>query len=136
MMISDTGITFGRASRFNSNRKAMNLAAWSATPVWKEGTTGCVGNLPKSFTGTLDDPVISEDGRQFLADLLLQLSDSQIRGLFETARVELRLRDPSKPLSGAATAGEWADVFKAKRREIVGKHCPTAAKEVNVVSHR
>ena len=49
----------------------------------EEGTTGCVGNLPKSFTGTLKDPVISEEGRAFLANLLRQLSDAQIRALFE-----------------------------------------------------
>jgi hypothetical protein len=41
----------------------MNYVAWAATPVWKAGSEGCVGDLPKSFTGTLKDPVISEAGR-------------------------------------------------------------------------
>ena len=59
--------------------------------MWK-GTDGCIGNLPKSFTGTLKDPAISEDGRRFLARLLAQFSDAQRRDLFETARVDVRAR--------------------------------------------
>jgi hypothetical protein len=123
MMINDLGLTFGRADKFNSNEKAMHLVDWSATPVWK-GDTGCVGNLPKSFTGTLDDPVISEGGRQFLATLLGHLSDTQIRDIFETARVTLRLRDPQKARSGFSTVDEWVDAFKDKRRQIAERECP------------
>jgi hypothetical protein len=122
MMISDLGLTFGRANTFNLNEKAMNLAEWSATPVWKDAT-GCVGNLPKSFTGTLDNPVISEQGRKFLAGLLDDLTDAQIRDLFETARVTLRLRDPLKVRSGFASIDEWVDAFKQKRSQIVERRC-------------
>jgi hypothetical protein len=122
MMVSDLGLTFGRANMFNTNGKGMNYVAWAATPVWKEGA-GCVGNLPKSFTGTLSDPVISEAGRKFLADRLMQLSDAQIRALFEVARVTLRRRDPAKASSGLATVAEWTDVFKRKRAEIVERRC-------------
>jgi hypothetical protein len=123
MMINDLGLTFGRADRFNSNEKAMHLVEWSSTPVWK-GDTGCVGNLQKSLTGTLDNPVISEAGRQFLAGLLGQLSDTQIQDLFETARVTLRPRDPQRPRSGAATVDEWVSAFKDKRRQIAERRCP------------
>jgi hypothetical protein len=101
----------------------MNYAAWAAVPVWKEGVTGCVGNLAKSFTGTLKDPVISEEGRAFLANLLTQLTDAQIRALFEVSRVTLRLRDPAKARSGFATIDEWTDLFKAKRAQIVERRC-------------
>ena len=70
MLMNDVGLTFGRANLANTNVVgSMNLELWSQTPVWKEGAA-CVGNLPKSLTGTLKDPVISEDGREFLADLL------------------------------------------------------------------
>jgi hypothetical protein len=123
MMINDLGLTFGRADKFNSNEKGMHLVDWSSTPVWK-GDTGCVGNLPKSLTGTLDDPVISEAGRQFLAGLLGQLSDAQIQDLFETARVTLRPRDPQRSRSGAATVDEWVSAFKDKRRQIAERTCP------------
>lgn len=122
LMISDVGLTFGRANLFNSNSKGMDYVRWSATPVWKE-SGGCVGNLSKSATGTLDDPVISEEGRAFLANLLMQLSDDQIAGMFEAARVTLRLRDPGKESSGLATVGEWVEVFKRKRAEIVNRKC-------------
>jgi hypothetical protein len=79
MMINDLGLTFGRVSRFNDNAKSsVNLSAWSNTPVWQndggeEG--GCIGNLPKSASGTLEHPRISEAGRRLLARLLGQLSD-------------------------------------------------------------
>jgi len=123
MMISDLGLTFGKANFKNSNGKGMNFVEWAATPVWREGETGCVAHLSKSFTGTLKDPVISEEGRAFLADLLMKLTDDQIRGLFEVSRVTLRLRDPSKAKSGFSTVEEWTELFKRKRAEIVNRRC-------------
>ena len=122
MMISDLGLTFGKANKFNANGQGVHLAAWAAKPIWKPGDR-CVADLPKSWTGTLDNPVISEGGRAFLADLLTRLSDDQIRALFEVARMDLRLRDPGKPNSGHTTVDEWIDVFKRKRAEIVDRRC-------------
>ena len=123
MLLNDVGLTFGRATAFNSNTKSgVNLARWSTTPIWKDPTR-CVGNLPKSVTGTLDNPVISEQGRQFLSDLLMQLSDAQIHDLFDVSRVQLRLRDPGDVKSGFPTIDEWVDAFKAKRTEIASRHC-------------
>jgi len=122
-MINDVGLTFGRANRFNAtDTGSVNLVAWRQTPVWND-PTGCTGNLPKSFTGTLEDPVISEEGRRFLATLLGQLSDRQIRDLFEAARVHLRVRNPGDPSSGFATIEEWVAAFKEKRAEIVRRRC-------------
>ena len=92
------------------------------TPIWRD-KKACIGHLSKSSTGTLGDPRISEAGRAFLADLLMQLSDDQIRALFEVSRVTLRLRDPAKARSGFATVEEWTDVFKRKRAEIVERRC-------------
>jgi len=124
MIIQDVGVTFGRASTFNNNTKSsVNLAAWSATPIWKGSNGPCVGNLDQSFTGTLDDPVISEAGRQFLAGLLEQLSDNQIRDLFDVARVTLRVRKPGDARSGLPTVDEWAEAFKQKRTEIANRRC-------------
>jgi hypothetical protein len=123
MMLNDVGLTFGRANRYNGETKgAVNLALWSQTPVWKN-PTGCVGNLPKSMTGTLNDPVISEEGRQFLAGLLMQVTDAQLHDLFEVSRVQLRLRNPGDVMSGFATIDEWVAAFKAKRDQIVGRAC-------------
>lgn len=123
LMISDVGLTFGQATRSNANdATGVNLDAWKRTGVWKD-ETGCVGNLPKSFTGTLAEPVISEAGRQFLATLLMQLSDRQLFDLFEAGRVHLRLRSPGKVNSGYATDADWVDAFKAKRQQIVERRC-------------
>jgi hypothetical protein len=124
MFMQDVGVTYGRANAFNENPiGSVNLVGWSTTPVWKTAAGPCVGNLPKSFTGTLDDPVISEPGRQFLAGLLQQLTDAQIRDLFEGARVTLRVREPRNPLSGFATVEDWVSAFKEKRAEIVNRRC-------------
>ena len=108
MLMNDVGLTFGRANLANRNVVgSMNLKLWSQMPVWKEDAR-CVGNLPKSLTGTLKDPVISEDGREFLAGLLERLSDAQLRDMFEAARV-----DPEA----------WTRAFKAKRQQIVDRRC-------------
>ena len=122
LMLNDVGLTFGRANAFNGNEKAMNLVQWAATPVWKDAQQ-CIGNLPKSFTGTLKDPVIGEQGRAFLAGLLTQLTDAQIRALFEVSRVTLRLRSPEKARSGFPTVDEWSNVFRQKRSEIADHRC-------------
>jgi hypothetical protein len=123
LMISDVGLTFGGASRANTNEvSGANLERWRTTPVWKD-VPGCVGNLDRSFTGTLHEPVISEGGRRFLATLLQQLTDRQLRDLFTVGRVTLRMREPGRALSGFATVDEWVAAFKAKRDEITSKRC-------------
>jgi hypothetical protein len=90
--------------------------------VWRD-QPGCVGNIDKSFTGTLERPVIGEAGRRFLATLLQQLSDAQLHDLFDVARVKLRVREPGKALSGFPSIDEWVSVFKQKRAEIAAKRC-------------
>jgi hypothetical protein len=125
MMVSDLGVTFGRAhllSRHLNQVASMNFENWSSVPVWKDPDR-CVAHLQRSFSGTLDDPRISEAGRKFLADLLVQLSDRQIHDLFEVARADRRPRNPGH---GAATASvdDWARAFARKRDEIVRHSCP------------
>ena len=123
LMVSDVGLTFGRAHWANANDHAsVNLVEWQRTPVWREDAR-CVGNLPKSFTGTLHEPVISEAGRQFLAGLLMQLSDRQLHDLFEVSQVKHRLRNPLDVSSGFPTVDEWVTAFKQKRVEIVNRRC-------------
>jgi hypothetical protein len=123
MMLSDLGLTFGRANFTNANAAgSTNLHEWANTPVWKD-ESGCTANLAKSFSGTLKHPVISEHGRRFLAGLMTQLSDEQLTDLFEAARVSLRPRMPARARSGFATVQEWVDAFKAKRSQIVTRKC-------------
>jgi membrane-associated phospholipid phosphatase len=103
---------------------SVNFQEWSTTPIWKDDRA-CVGNLPRSLTGTLRDPVISEEGRQFLADLLQRLSDAQIQALFEGARMDMRSVDAqgNRRQPEAVAIEEWVRVFKAKREEIVNRRC-------------
>ncbi len=123
IMINDLGVTFGRATALHQQRHAsMNLVEWAKVPIWKNADR-CVGNVSGSLKGTLKNPVISEEGRRFLAGLLVQLSDIQIRDLFEVARVQLRLRSPGDVDSGLATVEEWVDTFRRKRQEILGRRC-------------
>ena len=115
MMINDLGVTFGKATLLNRNGpSSVNFDNWSKEPVWKDAKA-CVGNLPSSFTGTLDNPVISEAGRKFLADLLAQLTDVQLHDLFEVSRFDLR---------SESTIDDWVGAFKAKRTEITNATCP------------
>ena len=115
MMIGDVGKTFGRANVLNNDRvAAVNFKEWSQEPIWR-GSTGCVGNLSRSLSGTLGNPRIGEAGRKFLADLLVQLSDAQLHDLFDVSR--FTERDPT------ATVDDWVEAFKHKRTEIVNRRC-------------
>jgi hypothetical protein len=115
MMINDLGKTFGTTSMFNTDKKsAVNFKEWSGTPMWKD-KAACVAQLSKSYTGSLEHPKISEGGRKFLADLLVQLTDRQLRDLFEVAR--FTERDPT------ASVDDWIRAFKQKRDEIASARC-------------
>ena len=122
LMLDDVGLTFGRANFINNNAVAgANLERWSRTPVWKDAS-GCVGNLPRSFTGTLSNPPIGEEGRQFLADLLLRLSSRQIQDLFEIGRFGLRQKSAGEA-EGDDVIDEWVRIFNRKRDEVVTRRC-------------
>jgi len=121
MLLNDVGVTFGHANMFNrASVGSVNLDQWSHAKVW-EDAKACIGGLSKSQTGTLDKPSISEAGRKFLADLLVQLSDAQLHDLFDVARFPARAK-----VVGAKqglTVDEWVDVFKRKRDEVVNRTC-------------
>ena len=115
MMLADLGKTFGKANMWNKDDPgAVNLKAWADSDIWR-GETGCVGDMDQSFTGTLDRPKISEQGRKFLAERLMQLSDQQIRDLFEVSQFTRRDK--------TSTVDDWVRVFKEKREAIVSRTC-------------
>jgi hypothetical protein len=122
MMMHDVGNTFGHANFLNlTSTGSVNFDEWSRTPIWRDART-CVGHMSKSITGTLGEPTISEAGRQFLADLLVQLTDQQLRDLFEVGHVDRRSRKPGSK-EPPASVDEWMTAFKHKRDEIVMKRC-------------
>ena len=81
--------------------------------------------MSQSFTGTLGNPRITEGGRQFLGDLLVQLTDQQLHDLFDVAHVDRHSRNPTRAGQPPATVDEWVAAFKLKREEIVNHHCPS-----------
>ena len=66
-------------------------------------------------------------GLETLAGLLQQLSDRQLRDLFDVAQVPQRLRAPGDDASGFSTVAEWVQAFKAKRNEIAERRCSDRA---------
>ena len=126
LMVNDLGLTFGHAGLMNRNVDSVSLDTWAKVPIWKDKAR-CVADLEGSITGSLSDPTISEAGRAFLADLLVQLTDAQLRDLFETARVKRRSSDPSDDPAKDTPPGrvsEWVAAFKTKRAQIVDLRCP------------
>lgn len=114
MYIHDVGLTFGKTSSLNRQAPSgANFENWSKVRIWTDPKK-CIGNLPKSLTGTLSDPTIHEPGRKFLAGLLAQLSDAQLHDLFEVARF---------PVISRASADDWVAAFKDKRDQIAGITC-------------
>jgi uncharacterized protein YktB (UPF0637 family) len=87
-------------------------------PVWKDDE-GCVAHLSKSFTGSLEHPKVSEEGRRFLAGLLSQLTDEQLHDMFAVARYTRR--EPNVSID------DWVRMFKAKREEIANRRCSVLA---------
>lgn len=122
LVIKDVGGSFGKATQFNTSK--MKLADWDSMVVWKDARQ-CIGNMPRSFTGSLEDPVISEAGRRFLAQRLMMLSDRQLRDLFTVSGVVKR----GETIDGAdgrkrpVTIDDWVRVFKRKRSEIGAARC-------------
>ena len=97
LMINDLGLTFGHSNLLNRNSQgSTNFEKWSEESVWKKADE-CEANLSGGFTSTLKNPVISEAGRRFLADLLAQLTDQQLTDLFSVARMPGRARAENKP---------------------------------------
>jgi hypothetical protein len=122
LVIKDLGVTFGKATKLDNSK--MNLSDWDSAGIWKDAKQ-CIGDLPRSFTGSLEDPKISEAGRKFLADQLMKLRDKQIRDLFVVSNVmrrgeQIEVDGKKRPV----TVDDWVRVFKKKRVEIASAHCP------------
>ena len=105
---------------FRSHVGSVNLEKWAGAHVWTDASH-CIGDLAPSQTGTLDNPQIGEAGRKFLSDLLMQLSDAQLRDLFDVARFAERAESSNRQ----GTVEEWVSAFKKKRGEIASATCPS-----------
>jgi hypothetical protein len=128
--IVDVGSSFGGAGRLSKQGTAkMNLEQWASKPVFKDtGTVECRGNLIVSLAAGDEgnaDPVISEEGRQFLLDRLQRLTPDHLRALFKAARVD-RLGPGGKPRADNE-AGDplqaWVNAFQNKVKQIESRRC-------------
>ena len=122
LMIADVGKTFGKANALNKDEPgSVNLQNWRAETVWRDAPQ-CVGNLPQSLTGTLHNPVISEEGRRFLAALLVAVDrPADARPVRGGALCGQTFRGDAAP----ASVQDWVDAFKAKIAEVVNRTCST-----------
>lgn len=121
MLISDLGKTFGKANLFNRDQPgSVNLAAWAETKIWRDDR-GCRARLSASLTGTLADPVITDQGRRFLADRLTALTDRQLHALFTMARFPMREGPDGERETQEVDA--WVAAFKDKVAQITGRSC-------------
>jgi len=152
MLVQDVGATFGGGGWFTSNGGAkVNLGVWSGKSLWKKaGKPGtpedqcpiCQATLTKSLTAKdgLSDPIISEEGRRFVAGLMCQLSDHQIEDLFKSARVaampEWHNHDGSfkSGVDEASVVKKWVDAFKAKREELASGRCRWKTKPADLAT--
>jgi hypothetical protein len=127
LMVQDVGATFGMSAPKVEAFSSMYLRGWESESIWKtnpEEKGTCVGNIIPALGGDLRDPVISEEGRRFLSNLLNQLTDQQLGNLFIVARAEKtdeKLMDQGQERE--VTVDDWVRVFKKKREEINNQRC-------------
>jgi hypothetical protein len=134
MYVHDLGSTFGRGWLFEAHSiGSANFKEWSRVPFWHDRTRcktrlgGDLTLLPWAWSAdhyTLKDPVASEAGRRFLADLLAQLRDEQIRDMFQAASMDQRQWDSPEDRDRNGTIDQWVAAFKARRDELVDHPCP------------
>jgi len=107
VLMQDVGATFGPTK--------VDLHNWRQTRIWKDGASCLVSmeHLPWGG-GTFPEQHISEDGRQFLLNLLDQLSSAQLQNLFAGARIEWSEGVTAEGRQAAA----WAAAFEDKIRQI------------------
>ena len=136
LMIQDLGSTFGSGAGVLHLSK-MNFNEWKSAEIFntreeadllfEKGQRLCVGKVTSNHVAGpdgLNDPLISEAGREFLAGLLNQLSDQQIHDLFFVGRVEyLQEYVEENGSQRKVTVDDWAQEFARKRAEINESHC-------------
>jgi hypothetical protein len=96
-LVQDLGGSFGPFKA--------DLARWSSLPVWSDARACAVSMEHLPFEGgTFPESRIGEAGRQMVADLLGQLSEQQIRGLFRAA--------------GFSDVDGWTRAFKGRVEQV------------------
>ncbi len=128
--IHDLGATFGGAGKTSNGKTAkMSLKHWAEKTIFyediyqqtlkvrkgvKNGVCRADMGVSMSASGGMGEPLIREEGRAFLADLLIRFRDSgKVKDLFRVARVQ-GLGD---------TVEAWEQVFLSKMDQILSHSC-------------
>jgi hypothetical protein len=137
MLVQDVGASLGSGGWFTFNGSAkMNLGNWANKKLWLSSGTAavprsCRAALRKSLAAKdgLSNPSISEEGRQFDAGLMCQLSDQQIEALFRNSRAaempKYHNKDGTfKPgITEDKVIQDWVNAFKEKREQLASGRC-------------
>jgi hypothetical protein len=115
-LIHDLGKTFGP--------RGVDLGNWARSPIWKDAATCRVSMETLPYRGAaFGETAISEAGRRFLAQLLEQLSEAQIRDLFQGAR----FMDYTVNREAGHSVDDWVAAFQHRVRAIAERPpCPDA----------
>lgn len=114
-IMQDVGATFGPTK--------VDLHNWRQGRIWKDGATCLVSmeHLPWGG-GTFPERRISEAGRQHLLGLLRQLSDAQLRDLFDASGITAH----DQVTAQGRRADAWIAAFKERVKQISeGGPCPS-----------
>lgn len=116
-LLQDIGATFGPTK--------VDLHNWNQNRIWSDGATCRVSMKALPYSGaTFPDNQISEQGRTLLLGWLEQLTDEQLRDLFEASRMTAF----DQVSAEGRHAGAWVRVFRDKIKQIrEGGPCPTAS---------
>ena len=115
-MIQDLGATFGPSK--------VDLRNWRTTPIWADSAACRVSMEQMPFEGgTFPESRISEQGRQFLLELLDALSAAQLSELFTRSRITT-----FETVTGEGRdVNAWVEAFQDKVRQIrEAGPCPSA----------
>lgn len=151
MLIQDLGATFGGAGALSNRVSAkMNLEHWAEESVFDEeiyrksfdnslAAGICEGNIKISMRAGksgVEDPIIHEAGRRFLADLLVRFKNAnKVEELFRAANANALSSEYSvvDPKTGDQIQGvaAWSLVFNQKLEQILSHSCciPDASKK-------
>jgi hypothetical protein len=123
MMIGDLGSTFGGNSCFLHicRWQKADLAKWSHDCVWKDPA-----QLRARLTSPypFQNPTISPEGVQFLAERLSRLKPQQVADIFRASRIAYRKDPPADAAQEEAVVQAWVNAFQAKVDQVVNRTCP------------
>lgn len=106
-IMQDLGATFGPLK--------MDLHHWRTGRIWKDAAQCTVSMAHLPWGGaTFPEARISEDGRQLLLGLLTQLTDGQLRDLFEGSRAT----SVSQLSAESSNFSAWVQAFRSRVQQI------------------